>query len=101
MTLIDGWFCRLPGDRTGKIYPMVQVDEQTDEQYELYGPIEELKSWIYHDGSLAGRTTALRIARKLADTGTYVRNLPTPGIIAIYTGCRHEIIEQRTLRLVK
>jgi len=102
MTVIDGWPCYLPGDtaQTGKIYPMVRVDEQTEAQYALYGEIGELKTFIYHNGSRAGKNAAMAIARSLAESGTAVRRLPTPGIVAIYPADCHEIIEQRALRPV-
>ncbi len=101
MTYISGWTCYLPGTgQTGKTYPMVCVDEQTDAQYEAYGPLDELQTYIYHDGSLSGKNTAMAIARSLAKSGKAIRKLPTPGIIAIYEADCHEIIEYRTLRSV-
>lgn len=102
MSRIDGWRCYLPGysAQTGKKYPMVRVDEQTEAQYAMYGEIDELKTFIYHDGSLAGKNTAMAIARSLAESGRAVRKLPTPGIIAIYEAPCHEIVELRTLRSV-
>lgn len=101
MSQIDGWKCRLPEDHdiNGKLYPMVRVDEQTEVDYALYDELVEFKTFIFHDGSIAGRNQAMRIAESLQESGEAVRDLGLPGIVAIYPSVYHHIIERRRLEV--
>lgn len=101
MSRIDSWKCRLPGDHNpdGKLYPMVRVDEQTEAEYALYDELAELKTFIFHDGSIAGRNQAERLAVSLFESSVAVRDLGLPGIVAIYPADCHKIIERRRMEI--
>lgn len=95
MSAILRWKCRRPGDLDGKIYPMVCVDEQTEVEYAFYGDLMERKTFIFHDGSTAGRNQANYLAQCLHESGEAVRDLGLPGIVGIYSYADEHIIYER------
>lgn len=100
MSTIQRWKCRRPGDIHGKLYPMVCVDEQTEADYAFDGDLMERKTFIFHDGSAAGRNQAEYIARCLHESGEAVRDLGLPGIVGIYSyAWEHVIYERRRLNV--